>query len=84
MEIEGKLREFVIEELQWDRGKQLDADYQLIQHGVVDSLGILSLVSFIEDEFGVQVQDEELVPEHFATISAITRLVTSKKSSVTP
>lgn len=84
MGIEGKLREFVIEELRWDQRKQLETDYQLIQNGVVDSLGILSLVSFIEDEFGVQIQDEELVPEHFATISAITRLVTSKTSSVTP
>ncbi len=41
-------------------------------------LGILNLVSFIEDEWGVTVEDEELIPEHFGTISRIAQLIESK------
>ena len=40
--------------------------------------GIWNLVSFIEEEFGVTVDDEELIPEHFGTISRITSLIEAK------
>jgi acyl carrier protein len=77
MPIEERLRTFVVDELGFD-GDQLTDDYPLIERGVVDSMGILSLVSFVEGEYGVEIQDEELVPQHFGTIGGIADLVRSK------
>jgi acyl carrier protein len=74
-----KIRQFVIENLNWNGDPiSLSDDYPLIERHVVDSLGIFSIVSFVEDEFAVEVLDEELVPEHFGTIEGIARLVVSK------
>ena len=80
MSIENRLRSFIVDELQWNgRPDELTDDYQLIQRGVVDSLGIFSMVSFVESEYGIEVQDEELVPENFGSIAGIARLVGSKQ-----
>lgn len=78
MNTEGQLRSFIVDELRWEGDETLTADYPLITRGVVDSLGILSLVSFIESTFAVQIQDEELVPEHFGTIASMARLIDAK------
>lgn len=78
MTTEDMLRSFIVDELRWDRGESLPSDYPLLTNGVVDSLGILSLVSFIESTFGVQILDEELVPEHFETVASIAGLIDAK------
>jgi acyl carrier protein len=56
-------------------------DYPLIERGVIDSLGIMHLVSFLENEYGVTVDDEELTPDNFATIGALANLVKAKTGS---
>lgn len=43
----------------------------LLDSGLVDSVGIFELVSFLEEQFGVRVADEDIVPEHFETVSHI-------------
>ena len=45
----------------------------------IDSLGIYSIVSYCEDDFGVQIDDEDLVPENFETIGDIVRLISQKR-----
>jgi len=53
-------------------------DEDLIESGVVDSLGIFQLIAFLEERFGIKIGDEEITPEHFGTVVAIDRLVTSR------
>lgn len=80
MTTQGKVRNFIVEELNWQgRSEELTDDYPLIERGAVDSLGIFSIVAFLEDEFGIELQDEELVPDNFSSISNISALVKSKK-----
>ena len=75
------LRDFVVNELHWDEMRApLTADYLLIENHVVDSIGLLMLVSFLEDRFGIRLADEDLIPEHFGTIGSIVRLVEMKAS----
>ncbi|MGH9023965.1 MAG: acyl carrier protein [Acidimicrobiia bacterium] len=75
------VRDFILNELHWDEARgTLTPDYPLIENHVVDSMGLLMLVSFVEERFGVQLADEELVPEHFGTITAIVRLIEKKVS----
>ena len=49
--------------------------------GIVDSLGIMRLVSFIEEEFDVEVPEEDLVPEHFQNVSRLAAFVDQLKTA---
>jgi acyl carrier protein len=46
---------------------------------VLDSVSIYQLVGFMENEFGIEVDDDDLLPDNFSTISAIERLVKAKR-----
>lgn len=76
--IKAKIREFVMEEAQ-SKGITSVADTDsLTENGIVDSLGIFRLVSFLEDSFGVRIGDEEIVHDNFQTISEIEQFVSAK------
>ena len=77
--IENAIRQFIAEELNTD-GSSLSDDYPLLERNVLDSLGLFQLVGYLESEFGVEVQDEELVPQNFGTIADISRLVEAKRA----
>lgn len=53
----------------------LGDDDQLVESGIIDSLGVMTVLSFLEEEFNLQIPGEDLVPENFASISAISALV---------
>ena len=50
----------------------------LLEEEIIDSLGIFTLVSFVEDRFGVSIEPEEVNLENFESVAAVTRLVESK------
>jgi len=54
-------------------------DDPLLDSGILDSLGILDLVTFLEKTFGIRVGDEELNPANFGTITSVARFVASKR-----
>lgn len=55
-------------------------EYPLIENGIVTSLQTLELVAFLEDRFGITIEDEELTEENFGSIRAILALVQSKRA----
>ena len=81
-EIERELRAFIAEELFYgpDQGA-LANDQPLQESGVIDSMGMLRLVTFIEETFGIEVLDGEVVPEHFATLGGIISFIERKRSA---
>lgn len=73
------IRTFIVERLAPATGRtHLDDDDDLIDSGVVDSLGIFQLVAFLEEKFGVVISDSEITPDNFATIARIERLVAER------
>jgi acyl carrier protein len=54
-------------------------DLPLVQSGLVDSTGILEIVTFLESEFGVHTSDEELAVDNFGSIATIARFVVAKQ-----
>ncbi|OGW36518.1 MAG: hypothetical protein A2010_12895 [Nitrospirae bacterium GWD2_57_9] len=71
-----QLRRFLIEKL--GRPKKIDQvsdGENLIENGMIDSLGIMHLVSYIEDTFRVKVRDEEIVPDNFESLDVISTYV---------
>ena len=78
MEVEEQIRQFLISKVRWQGSPaSLTSDYPLIEKEVLDSMAIFETIAYLEDEFGVEVQDDDLVPENFETISAIARLVSN-------
>lgn len=65
------------------RNRKIKSDDQILEKGILDSLGVLELVSYIEREFDINISDEDLVPEHFQTIKHITTFIQMKKNSLT-
>lgn len=77
-EHETALTEFVRNELLHGRKMALTDDADLLSAGIVDSLGILRLVAFMEERFGVKVPDEDVVFENFQSIKAMAGYVSQR------
>ncbi len=80
MTTHDRVRTFIVDELRY-RGDAADLsnDFPLLEREVLASMGIFELVSFLEQEYGVEIDDTELVAENFATLDDIAQLVESKK-----
>ena len=76
-----QIRKFILDKFPLARKQQIKDSDPLLESGVLDSLGVLDLVSFVEQEFSVHVADDELVPENFQTIDRIAAFVASKSST---
>jgi len=80
--IETQIRKFITERFPSARGGNLGSQDGLLESGIVDSLGVLDLVSFIEESFAITVTDEELLPENFQTIERLTKFVEGKRNGL--
>lgn len=80
-EHENALAEFVRNELLHGRKVALTSEADLLSAGIVDSLGILRLVAFIEERFGVKVPDEDVVFENFQSLQAMATYVSARTSA---
>lgn len=78
MDIKGAVKEYILEEFVPEGDIEVEDDTNLLEEEVVDSLGIFTLVSFIESKFGVSIDAEEVNLDNFETLTTITNLVDSK------
>jgi acyl carrier protein len=76
--IAEQIREFLIK--QFPAAARVGIHDPLLENGIVDSLGVLDVVGFIEQAFSLTVADDELVPENFATIERLCQFVETKRS----
>lgn len=72
------IKNFIIENFLYGEDNGLVNDASLLDTGVVDSTGILQLVTYVEKEFGIKVGDNELLPENFDSIDKISAYVGKK------
>jgi acyl carrier protein len=78
-QVKDRIREYVLEEFAKTKGIMQITDQEILtKNGVIDSMGIFRLVSFLEDEFNVRVGDEEITHDNLESIDAIERLVIAK------
>ena len=77
--VRAEIRAFIVEELLFGRGgDELSDEASLTDRGVVDSTGVLELVGFLEETFGIEVGDDELIPENLDSIALIAAFVVGK------
>jgi acyl carrier protein len=75
----ARVRDFIVTNFYVARPEALADDASLLDSGVVDSTGVLEVISFLEGEFGVSVQDDEIVPENLDSIERIAAYVHRKQ-----
>lgn len=76
--IERDVRDFLRDNLFLANTETLGDDDSFLENGLIDSMGILHLVGFVEAKYGIQVDDKDLVTEHWDSISRMSRYIRSK------
>ncbi len=78
--LEDQIASFVRDQFVAQDPSRIDQDTELFREGIVDSMGVLTLMRFLEQTFQVQIEPREMLVENFATIAAMRDFVMSKKS----
>ena len=78
MKNKEKIRQFITTNFYVQAEADLSDDASLLDHGIIDSTGVLEVIGFLEDEFGIAVADEELIPENLESIGRIAAFVERK------
>jgi acyl carrier protein len=78
MNIEDKIREFIIKNLYYAEGAALSDDASFLAEGVIDSMGAMELVAFVEAEFKIKVEMSEVVVKNFDSIFKMANFVRRK------
>ncbi|MCD6332944.1 MAG: acyl carrier protein [Bacteroidales bacterium] len=79
VEIKVVVRNFIIENFLFDDDGSLKDDTSFLDEGIIDSTGILELVEFLDEEFSITIEDEELIPENLDSINNVSKFVSGKK-----
>ena len=84
-EISQAVRRFIGENFLFrDASHGLSAEASLLEAGIIDSTGVLELICFLESTYGIEIADDEMLPENLDSIRAITRYVGRKLESSRP
>jgi acyl carrier protein len=79
--VSDRIRAFLVR--QFPTTKNVRNDEPLLKNGLIDSLGILDVVTFLEREFSITVSDDDLLPENFGSVESIASFVKSKANGAT-
>jgi len=79
MSVEDKVRNYILENyLFTDDQSELNNEDSFLEKGIIDSTGILEVIFFLEEEFGISVEDEEMIPENLDSVNNIVKYLNSK------
>ena len=82
-QIRERVRGFLEENFLYMRPNfELGDDDRLLERGVVDSMGVAEMVTFIEDEFGIKTSDDDISEANLGSLSAISRFVSQKRTTI--
>ncbi len=79
-DLASRLRHFINENFLFGTPGDFGDGDSLIEHGIIDSTGVLELIAFLEKEFGVTVSDDELLPENLDSIENLVAFVGRKQA----
>ena len=80
--IESDIKQFVSENFLFGKDEQLGEDESFLESGVIDSTGVLELVTFLESRFRIAVDDEELIPDNLDSVNRLIAFVECKLREV--
>jgi acyl carrier protein len=77
----AKVRAFIEANFYVPEGQKLSDEASLLDSGVIDSTGVLELVGFLQDEIGIEVADDEMLPDNLDSIAKIESFVLRKQKA---
>lgn len=81
MELHTEIRNFIVENFMMGMNPdELSDSDSLLDKGIIDSTGVLELVGFLEENYEIQVEDEELVPENLDSVNNLAGFIQKKQS----
>lgn len=82
MAVESKIRSYILDNyLFTDDNAALNNDDSFLEKGIIDSTGIMELIFFLEQEFQIRVDDEDMVPENLDSVNRISAFVGRKRAA---
>jgi acyl carrier protein len=85
MQLESEIKQFIIENFMFgEEDYSFREDDSFLKKGLIDSTGVLELVAFVEEKYALAVEDEELVPENFDSISRLAEYIRKKTNGGSP
>ena len=82
VEIGSEIRDFVVTNFLFGKGDDLKDDESLLENGVIDSTGVLELVSYLQERFDMRIEDDEIVPANLDSIRNLVQFVSRKTGSL--
>lgn len=80
-DIQSQIKQYIAKNILFsDNGFTYSDDASFLEEGIVDSLGIMDLVLFIEQNFGLSVDDEDLIPDNFDSVNKLARYIQRRLS----
>jgi acyl carrier protein len=79
MNVSQRVKQFIVENFYVSNPSELTDGASLIQGGWIDSTGMLEMITFIEQEYGVRIVDTEVTPENFDSIERIAAFVAARR-----
>jgi acyl carrier protein len=80
MQLKREIKKYIIENFLYGQDDDtLNDEVSFLEKGIIDSTGVLELVSFVQDTYGIQVLDDEIVPDNFDSIGKLEIFIMRKK-----
>lgn len=81
--IEAEMRQYVVDNFLFGRTDiELDSHVSLLGLGIIDSTGVLELVTFLEDKYQIKIEDEELIQENLDSLKGICKFIEIKRGGL--
>jgi acyl carrier protein len=78
-----RIRKFIFENFLFGEPDEgLKDDNSFLEKGIIDSTGVLELVAFLEERFGLKIEDEELVPENLDSVNNLINFISKKQAGL--
>jgi len=78
-DIKTTIKQFIIDNFLFGDDSGLEDDTSFLEEGIIDSTGMLELITFLEEEFAIQLDDEELIPENLDSINNLLAFLSKKE-----
>ena len=78
------VKAYIVENFLFGDDHRIGPDTDFIENGILDSTGVLELVGFLEEKFGIRVEDDELVPDNLNSLEKITLYISRKTGKTQP
>jgi len=69
------IRKFMIENFLFGEDTDLKDDTSFLEEGIIDSTGVLELIEYLEEEFNIQIDDEDLIPENLDSLNNLEQFI---------